>query len=54
MLGGSYFGHDATVRLGLPHGEEVLARVVGSVLPPRGTALRLVVRGPVRVYPAME
>jgi iron(III) transport system ATP-binding protein len=52
VLSVSYFGHDATVRLLLPQGDEVVARVSGLDMPRVGCAVRLVVRGPVRVYPA--
>jgi iron(III) transport system ATP-binding protein len=51
VLDVSYFGHDATVRLRLPEGEQVVARVSGPGLPETGAQVRLVVRGPVRVYP---
>ena len=49
----SYYGHDATVRLLLADGEHVVARVDGPELPPVGTCVRLAVRGPALVYPAL-
>jgi len=49
----SYFGHDATVRLLLPNGEFVVARVDGPELPDVGASVRLAVHGRVLVYPTL-
>ena len=46
----SYFGHDATVRLLLPTGEHVVARISGPGMPVVGSAVRLSVRGAALVY----
>ncbi len=48
----SYYGHDATVRLLLGGGEQVVARINGPGMPDVGAAVRLAVAGPVLVYPA--
>lgn len=48
----SYYGHDATVRLRLAGGEQVLARVDGPDVPAAGARVHLRVNGPARVYPA--
>ena len=50
----SYYGHDATVRLLLPEGEQVLARVDGPGMPAVGAQVRVGVRGPVLVFEAED
>ena len=50
-----FHGHDALLRLGLPDGTEVIARVLSTgPVPPVGTEVAARVRGPVRAYPAPD
>ena len=47
----SYYGHDATVRLRLADGREVLARTGGLAVPEVDADVRLAVQGPVLALP---
>ena len=49
----SYYGHDATVRLVLDDGGEVLARTRGRVLTEVGARVALTVQGPVLGLPRL-
>ncbi|GAB1822350.1 ABC transporter ATP-binding protein [Herbidospora sp. RD11066] len=51
VLGHTFHGHDATVRLRLADGGEVVARVPGHLVPATGGRVGVVIDGPLRTYP---
>jgi iron(III) transport system ATP-binding protein len=53
-VGITYHGHDATVRLVVASGSELLARVPGHALPSIGETLTVAVRGDVVAFPGIR